>query len=522
MTRGLSMSEIELKLLLDADHAAGVLQRISRLGIADGEQHCRMLRSIYYDTEAGALRAAGISLRLRHDGTQWLQTVKQRGRIAGGLSQAEEIEQPAPDGRLRLAAIASKPMRQRVRALVGDAPLHPVVETDIRRTSCDIVLDDGTRANIAVDAGEIKAAELSRVLNELEIELVRGDPKSLYTIARAILPEGGLRFSSLSKAARGFLLAEEGHIEPPAKPRKAGKVALERRNTVQQAARASLRECLDQVTANIQAVRALDTAGGPHQLRIGLRRLRTALSIFKPIMDCPERANLVEDCRWLAHQVGRLRDLDVVSGTIVAPLAAAHGEERGFQSLTLALDEQSAQVRDALRQLLVGRRTQSMLINLAEFIEAGDWAAAGAPAKDERSAMSVMKYARRALDRRWRNTARHAEGIASFDLHQRHTLRKKLKALRYTVEFFSPLLPNKRMRPFSRRLKTLQAVFGDLNDAGMAETALTAAPFDALADPATQRAIGRVIGSCQMKAEHSWGHAQALWDDLAACELPWR
>ena len=136
--------------------------------------------------------------------------------------------------------------------------------------------------------------------------------------------------------------------------------------------------------------------------------------------------------------------------------------------------------------------------------------------------IAVTALAASALRKQWRNAARQAEDLAALDPHRRHALRKTLKKLRYTVEFFGSLLPREKRKLFLSRLKTLQVVFGDLNDAAMAETVLAAPPFDALAAPHAQRAIGRVIGSCQARAEQSWIEAQALWKDLESCEMPWK
>ena len=63
--------------------------------------------------------------------------------------------------------------------------------------------------------------ERSAELREAEIELLEGSPGGLFDIAHMLFPDGGLRFSRLSKAARGYLLAEQGQIEPPLAPRNA-------------------------------------------------------------------------------------------------------------------------------------------------------------------------------------------------------------------------------------------------------------------------------------------------------------
>ncbi|MCR4268813.1 CHAD domain-containing protein [Nitratireductor sp. ZSWI3] len=514
------MREVELKFLIDADRAADVRRRLPELGIALAEPRQEVLRSIYFDTASGALRAAGISLRLRHDGTRWLQTVKHRGRIASGLSQVQEVEQPAPEGRVSIRAVADQKLRKKLDRLVGNAPLEPVLETEMARQSFAVGLA-GTRASLAIDEGEVRAGGRAEVLRELEIELTDGEARGLYEIARQLMPEGGLRFSRHSKAARGFLLAEEGHVEPPLAPRRAWAVDLLVDESAEEALRAILRECLDQISTNILVVRALEDPEGPHQLRIGLRRLRGALALVAPTVSDGETLDrLREEARWLGREVGRLRDLDVARTQIVPREAAAHDGETGFRPLQSALETHAAATRAELRGLLIGRRAQDLQIALAEFIEtSGLGQGAGRPGNGHRQ--MIPELARKSLHKRWRRACGCAEEIDTLDLQQRHALRKELKKLRYCLEFLAPLFPQKSVKRFLGKLKTLQIVFGDLADAGMAEALLTGPPFAELSDITAQRAIGRVIGAQQMKAQKSWDNARRLWNDLAQCARPW-
>jgi inorganic triphosphatase YgiF len=123
-------------------------------------------------------------------------------------------------------------------------------------------------------------------------------------------------------AARGYLLAREGHnIDLPLAPRNAEDVVLDANQTAEQAARDVLRECLDQIATNIAVIQQLEVADGPHQLRIGLRRLRSLFSVFSPVLECPEMCRLSAEARWLGQEVGRLRDLDVVANEMVRPEA---------------------------------------------------------------------------------------------------------------------------------------------------------------------------------------------------------
>lgn len=517
-----AMSEIELKLLLTKEQAREILQRAGEAGIAAGKPRRRLLHSVYYDTESDALKAAGIALRLRRDGRKWLQTVKANGRVASGLSQVTEVETAAPGGRLSLDIIPDAGLREDIEQRVDGHALAPVLETRLQRTSLQLALEDGTRAELAIDDGEILASGRSGDLTEVEIELLAGDPRGLYTIARILLPEGGLTFSRYSKAARGDLLARKGYVEPPVAPRKASKVEMAPETTSEAAARDILRECLDQIATNMFAVRKIEEPEGAHQLRIGLRRLRTALSLFAPVIGCKAADNLAQEAQWLGREVGRLRDTDVARDDIVVPFAARHPAETGFQPVIVALGERLRAIRQELTKTLTGARAQRFLFDLSEFVETRGWLDPADFDQSARLAGPVADLADAAIAKRWKRTTAQAGDLDGLDHEQRHELRKELKKLRYATEFLSPLYPSGKTRKFVRSLRRLQAVFGDLNDATMIGEIFRTPPFDALGDASAQRAIGRLIGATETRAEMRWPEASALWDDLRSCKRFWK
>ena len=152
------MAEIELKFVIDARAARRLRARLRRMQPEAGAPRTRTLRSVYYDTPDHALKAAGYALRLRRDGRRWLQTVKARSPLKGGLSQAEEAECPAPAGRLALDAIPDTALRDGVLRLVDGKALAPVCETAMRRTSSELALGDGTRVEFAIDVARSSPA----------------------------------------------------------------------------------------------------------------------------------------------------------------------------------------------------------------------------------------------------------------------------------------------------------------------------------------------------------------------------
>ncbi|OSP56414.1 CYTH and CHAD domain-containing protein [Pseudoruegeria sp. SK021] len=515
------MTEIELKLLIDDRELRRLRSLVRDLAGLEALPTARSLRSIYYDTPDLALKGAGIALRLRQDGRRWVQTAKAGRSGNGGVQTVQEAECNAPGGRLALDAIPDHDLRAHVLATIGDADLAAVFETRMKRISTVLTRANGANVEVALDSGKIVAGERSEPLCELELELMSGDIGTLFDLAQDMFPEGGLRFSRHSKAARGFMLMKDGVIEPPISPRKAKKVPLRPALSAELAARDILRECFDQITVNLDVTRDTDRPEGPHQLRIGLRRLRSAFGVFAPTIGGAEANRLNHEARWLAKVVGTQRDLDVVIDDLLAPEIANFPNEKGFDVLAERLRACQDTNRHALRQELDGIRVQSFVLGLARFIETRGWLVAGDYAQTGRLAEPVDTLSARALDRLWAKTRKRARGIETLDIEARHDLRKRLKSLRYAVEFMQPLYPGKRVASFVKRMAALQDIFGSLNDLAMAEAMLTGPDAPGADNPDAQRAAGLILGSRTVQAEHTWHTAKALWTDLSETRQFW-
>lgn len=514
------MREIELKFRLDADRAKAVR---ARLAAVDGLQQPvkrQSLRTTYYDTTDHALAAAGIALRLRKAGRKWLQTVKMKTANHGGLQSGEEFETAAPGGRFDFPAFP-EPVRARLDETLGDRMPAPLCETAFQRTLALVDMPGGGKAEVALDEGEIIAGEISEPLIELELELVDGQLTGLYDLAKALLPNGGLDLSERSKAARGYALAAGQPAISPATPRNAGKVALQAGQSSETAARDVLRDVLGQIGANAACVRSTEDPEGPHQLRVGLRRLRSALAAFSPAIGGPGATHLSAEARWLGGEIGRLRDLDVARTELLAPEAEAHPHLAGFTALIHSLEERTDRTRADVRATLEGSRATLFLHELAEFVETRGWLDRDDHTQTARLARPVEDLAKEALAKRWAKVRKRAKKIETLDIEARHELRKELKKLRYGLEFFAPVLPGKTTTTFVKRLKKLQQLFGDLNDLAMAETLFLGAEAPAGDDPDAQRAIGYMLGKRSAGAETAWHRARSSWADLADTSRPW-
>ncbi|GAM62621.1 adenylate cyclase [Vibrio ishigakensis] len=75
---------------------------------------------------------------------------------------------------------------------------------------------DGSQVEVVFDQGEVVAGENTTPICEVELELKSGQTDALFTLARQLSEEGGVRLGNLSKAARGYRLAQGYEAVNPA------------------------------------------------------------------------------------------------------------------------------------------------------------------------------------------------------------------------------------------------------------------------------------------------------------------
>lgn len=226
-----------------------------------------------------------------------------------------------------------------------------------------------------------------------------------------------------------------------------------------------------------QAARLDAGAEGLHRLRVALRRLRSLLWAYRPLLardfDERERAFL----RHAATLAGQTRDWDIAIALLEAQrdgLAGARLHAARAAALASSVEQLAAtDLRHALRDLLHG---VNRALNTSPRRERFDT-----------FARRRVRKARRALRERMRRAARSGRD----DYAAWHDVRKAAKKLRYLLEFFGPVLPRGEMRRV-KLLKRIQKRFGTLNDV-VASEALLAGRSDVFDDRADAAAAHEVL-----------------------------
>ena len=462
-----AMQEIELKFQVGDAHSAALAR-----AVATPTAQRVSLRACYFDTADRRLARAGLALRVRKEGRRWVQALKGAG---DGLWQRLEHEValqaawgavPQADPALHDGTPAGDALHQ----ALADGVLQPLYRTEVTRTRRR-VRAPGCVVELALDRGALLAGAHRWPLCELEFELESGSPAALAGMAARWVERFELTLDTRSKAERGerLLRGVRRGAAVTAQP-----MRLPPASDAPAALRAAVANRLRQILGNASdlAHEAGADAEQLHQLRVGLRRLRTALRELGPLS--PQLSPAWDEAiARVFRGLGAARDRDALAQSLLPALHKA-----GAGGLQLPALEAQPPVQAALRDVAT-TRLWLQLLGFAAGSDGSDGSGAApapyAPAVAER------------LAKLFQQLRRDAGRFEALDDAARHRLRKRVKRLRYLSEFAAPAFRDKRVRAFLKRLAPAQQELGRFNDVCVAQALFASA---AAADPLAMFALG--------------------------------
>ena len=483
------MLEQELKLHVPGAACSGVERELAR-----GALTRTRLRALYFDTPTRALARAKISLRLRLEGRLWVQTLKMPGQDS--LSRIE-LNQIRPGPVLDLSVYAGLPAGEVLTAL--NESLDVCYETNVMRLS-RILRDKAGRVEVAYDKGVIRAGALELPICEIEFELIAGPLETIFTLGKRWQQKFGLLLDARSKAERGDRLAQLDKTlttldalsadESEAKritaiasfwaPHPVSAITLDPKDNAQQALRAVSAECLDQIIRNSAIIAGVDTedryadarSEHVHQLRVGIRRLRSAWSFFNGLAELPALETRIEIKTYFA-QLGGARDDDVLRELILPILRKAGQPPLVLEQIIEATDA-AATVRSIGYQSWLLDMLASVVLPSVPLSGAATNAATpvATDAHLQPSSETLTQALEQTLDqtlskrlKKWdRKVVAEGTTLPTLSMDARHELRKRGKKLRYALQFCESILPQRRAGLYKKALARVQNILGEMND----------------------------------------------------------
>jgi CHAD domain-containing protein len=296
---------------------------------------------------------------------------------------------------------------------------------------------------------------------------------------------------------------------------KSTSLVLGRSVTVEDGFRIIFTDCLQQIQRNAISVVESSDIESLHQMRVGLRRLRTAMRLFAPWMHCPE--SLRVELGWLDGELGAARDADVLAdGTLVkiieaCPLQADLAALKDV-ALTIAMHKRQ-QAADAVSS----ERYMHLMHTLGEWCEHAGWQASLDRKGIKALARPLRRHAPRILMRRHEALIKRGKKLAHATPQQLHQVRIAAKKARYATLFFQSFLDAKPANRYLKRLGALQDVMGWLNDATSADRLLGEIETS---HPDMARSASFARGYLCAVREQDRAGLERLWKRFSAVELP--
>jgi triphosphatase len=499
--------EVELKLAVPVVAVPALQRRLRALGSADIVR----LQTTYFDTADLLLAHHAMALRLRRDGARWVQTLK-TGPATGAFSSRGEWEATVPAARLQLGRLRQTPLPSLLRE-AGNPPLLPIFSTRFARARRMVETGESI-VEVALDRGAVIVGTGLRAkklpLLELELELKRGHARALFDLARQLM-EGDDETAPLpllpfaeSKAARGYRLLAD---RPPS-PAKAGAsrftTALRPGQSAQRALRHVMAVGTDLVLANTQSWLAHGDPECIHQARVALRRMRSALRLWRAHARFPKP--LASELRWISRELGAARDADVFSlETLPAVLGRAKLTGAAASELVTRAQSRRDETHRALRLTLASGRHALLSLRLLA------WAAVKPRKPSASKRASLRDLAARDLACAHAKLLTAARFFAAQSAERRHRVRILAKRLRYALDLYTVALPGEATANFSACLASLQDVLGELNDISVAMAALSGIA-----------AAEGVVPALREAEQQGIINAERALEALAETPVPWR
>lgn len=446
MLRRMAKNQIEIERKYDVAPDTELPDLVGERIASVGDATVADLSATYYDTESLALASGRVTLRRRTGGTDAGWHLKLPG---DGEARAEIHRALGRGTRPPIALVHA------VTALTLGAPLVPVAEVDTTRTARNLLDAEGNvlaeLADDVVAAQRLQPPGPPTTWREIEVELVDGDRSLLKAVGRQLKEAGIGRSPSSSKLRRvlGDAVPEPGAPTTSLKNGSAGAALLDYL--------ARQRDALSNADLSVRTAQA-----SVHDVRVSARRLRTALTVYRSLLD-PDRArHLQAELQWVGSEVSEVRDLEVI-GDHVADALEAESEQfktsaaSRFARQTLRDAERDANAR--AQAALTSERYTALLVDLDALLVESPWTSKASLRADK----LLPLLAGRAL-KRLRNRAAAVEQ-AEPDARPTalHEARKAAKRLRYSLEVAKPA-GGKPIKKLCDRAEALQEVLGDYLD----------------------------------------------------------
>lgn len=440
--------EIELKL---APSKLSITQLANHPLLASIPLRRLRIQDTYYDTLDLTLKQHRIAIRARQQGQLALRTVKATISEQGAFSQRREWERPGREDAWNFGDIDHAVTRRLLENYC--AQLQPVFHTDFQRHAWQVQYGDAL-IEVAYDRGYIASGTRKQDLKEIEFELLKGQPDDLFAFALELQQTFSLRPISGNKAETGYRLYRNAgvvpcRLHPPPLPPGQTQIAAFRNIAM---------TCLEQLLRNQDHIE-LATPEFLHQARVALRRLRSALKLFSPVLPpgFAKEWNVV--WRETGQHLGKARNWDVLRTQLVPEIARRFPNDASILRLQRTTTRQTQAAYRSATAYLASPDHSRHLLQFARALLC----------LHEQQAHALATFFQKRVSKLQRRAYALAKDVHHMDDASRHSLRIAFKKLRYALESAPQSESGKRNKPYLSSLNRLQEELGQINDCANAQ-----------------------------------------------------
>ena len=311
-----------------------------------------------------------------------------------------------------------------------------------------------------MDEGGVRDDEHAAPLSEIELELKEGPPETLLKMARKLSGVIPVRLQTQSKPEIGYSLRDQGKE----KWRSAGKIKLDGDMTMEATLDVIIEYCASHVLNNDVCARERMHIEGVHQVRVGLRHLRSGLQLFRKVLPVNQYRWIDGEAKVFAQALGPAREFDVFREKIMPSATARMSEIGDFTALDEAAARLQDQAYEMVREVLTSSRFTTFMIELMLWRKTRSWRNQTVNARSALLISPITELSTPILAKQYKSALRKGRGFADLPLEKRHDVRIQIKKLRYATDFFSSLYRPKRRKVIVNRLRALQDDLGYLNE----------------------------------------------------------
>lgn len=463
------MTEIEAKFIIRRPEQIDAALRVlaaGGFGISPQGESTHIDR--YYDTANWSLLAAGWACRIRRRHGHEKVTLKSLHGADRNVHVRSEISQDCDgsDSKVPLS-LAAGPVREKLDGILGDRPVAQLFCVTTRRTVFELERPGPRPMHIELDLDECRidaeknTEKATGVLQftELELESRSGTAADLESVAALLCDEAGLVPAHCSKFERGLQAAG---LEMDALLGKSQVAAIGEDDPVLTLLFRYFQQQLEIIRRqHPRALEGIDPEG-VHQMRVATRRTRAIMKAFKEMLGDATVARFNAELRWLARNLGRARDADVIERR-----AKETGETDAAHYMRF-LEQETVAAYEHLADVLQHERCAALENDLRQFVSAGPTDAMRERFGDLSVAECARRYIRPALAR----LLAHGNAIdADAPARELHRLRIEAKRFRYLLDFFGTVQADE-WAQLTEAVKNLQDVLGEHQDAITAQAHL--------------------------------------------------